>query len=571
MFTFDSKELFPINIDMLIDMKVYDRKNNCKSKLTKNFILDTEFKVQKAAPELSAAAFYVQKAAAAESSAAAFYVQKGTNVDKGGAGKNKENIMLTVDCFKSMCMLSNSEIGKQVKNYYLDLEKIFKQYIILEFQEKQLQLTQLEQKTEKLQSTVENVTSENLTLRKNFFHLGKVHDELRLKRNYHKFKRGNCVYIITDDWREKNYMKIGFTDNINKRLETYRTSMPACKIYFLVYLTDNKLLEQCIKTKYAKELIQKNHEYVLNITGDILVEGVKSLITTLNLNVTYENTLVLYNEPYNINNTVSKDEIVNNPPEVEVKEHVNNQPEVEVKNIVNNPPEVEVKNIVNNPPEVEVKNIVNKPPEVEVKDIVNKPPEVEVKDIVNNPPEVKAKIVRPDIKCEWCEKTYKTAGKLATHMKKEHDKILENDTTKCPICQKEFSNKGKRDRHVKSLHDNSIPKVMCTECKKEFSSQDSLVYHINNVHKKLSQSKCHLCDKVISSTGNLKKHIKEFHEKSSKVVCNICQKEFINQNNLSGHILKIHNRIEKTPCTICQKIFMSKGGLQYHMLTIHKI
>ena len=74
MFTFDSKELFPININMLIDMKIYDRKDHCKTKLTKNFILDTEFKVQKAAPELSEAAFYVQKAA-----------------DKGGAGKNKEN------------------------------------------------------------------------------------------------------------------------------------------------------------------------------------------------------------------------------------------------------------------------------------------------------------------------------------------------------------------------------------------------------------------------------------------------------------------------------------------------
>ena len=60
MFTFDSKELFPININMLIDMKIYDRKDHCKTKLTKNFILDTEFKVQKAA-------------------------------DKGGAGKNKEN------------------------------------------------------------------------------------------------------------------------------------------------------------------------------------------------------------------------------------------------------------------------------------------------------------------------------------------------------------------------------------------------------------------------------------------------------------------------------------------------
>ena len=105
MFTFDSKEPFPINIEVLIEMKVYDRKDNCKTKLNKNFILDTDFKVQKATPELSGVA------------------------KKGGSGLLKENIMLTVDCFKSMCMLANSETGKQVKNYYLDLEKIFKEYI----------------------------------------------------------------------------------------------------------------------------------------------------------------------------------------------------------------------------------------------------------------------------------------------------------------------------------------------------------------------------------------------------------------------------------------------------------
>ena len=86
MFTFDSKELFPININMLIDMKVYDRKDNCKSKLIKNFILDTEFKVQKATPE---------------SSGVAFDIQKVTLNKKGGSGLLKENIMLTIDCFKS--------------------------------------------------------------------------------------------------------------------------------------------------------------------------------------------------------------------------------------------------------------------------------------------------------------------------------------------------------------------------------------------------------------------------------------------------------------------------------------
>ena len=78
MFTFDSKDQFPINIDTLIEMKIYDNKGNCKSKLIKNFILDTDYQVVKAASESSEAAF----------------------IKKGGSGKNKENIMLTIDCFR---------------------------------------------------------------------------------------------------------------------------------------------------------------------------------------------------------------------------------------------------------------------------------------------------------------------------------------------------------------------------------------------------------------------------------------------------------------------------------------
>ena len=94
MFTFDSKEPFPINIDVLIEMKVYDRKDNSKNKLIKHFILDTDYRLISFASELSEA--------------------KEINLKRGG-GKNKENIMLSVDCFKSMCMLSNSDTGKIVK------------------------------------------------------------------------------------------------------------------------------------------------------------------------------------------------------------------------------------------------------------------------------------------------------------------------------------------------------------------------------------------------------------------------------------------------------------------------
>ena len=98
MFTFDSKDQFPINIDTLIEMKIYDNKGHTKTKLIKNFILDTDYQFTIIASELSEA--------------------KIVNCKRGG--QNKENIILTVDCFKSMCMLANSEIGLNIIIYIIN-------------------------------------------------------------------------------------------------------------------------------------------------------------------------------------------------------------------------------------------------------------------------------------------------------------------------------------------------------------------------------------------------------------------------------------------------------------------
>ena len=304
MFTFDSKEPFPINIEVLIEMKVYDRKDNCKTKLNKNFILDTDFKVQKATPELSGVAKKGGSGLLKENimltvdcfkSMCMLATPELSGVaKKGGSGLLKENIMLTVDCFKSMCMLANSETGKQVKNYYLDLEKIFKEYILRDIQS--------------LQQTIETVVNENLKIKSTYSHLAELNDKLRIKRNYHKFKKGNCLYIITDQWREKDYLKIGYTDNINTRLQTYRTSMPDVKIEFLLYLNENKFLEKCLKLRYDTKLVQKNHEYVIDATVEQLVKSINSLTKYLSIEATEETKLSLYNEPYKIYNLVFLDQ-----------------------------------------------------------------------------------------------------------------------------------------------------------------------------------------------------------------------------------------------------------------------
>jgi hypothetical protein len=99
------------------------------------------------------------------------------------AGKNKENIMLTVDCFKSLCMLANSEMGKKTKRYYLDLEKIFKRCIVLEVNE-QLQLKDEEIDMEKS----EKIKFQNLYT----FILSNAK-----RHHFYKFSvKGPCLYVI---------------------------------------------------------------------------------------------------------------------------------------------------------------------------------------------------------------------------------------------------------------------------------------------------------------------------------------------------------------------------------------
>ena len=50
-------------------------------------------------------------------------IEKSTN-----AGRPKETIYLTPDCFKRICMLTKSEKGEEVRSYYIQLEKHIDKY-----------------------------------------------------------------------------------------------------------------------------------------------------------------------------------------------------------------------------------------------------------------------------------------------------------------------------------------------------------------------------------------------------------------------------------------------------------
>jgi len=392
------------------------------------------------------------------------------------------------------------------------------------------------QTIQSLQQTIETVVNENLKIKSTYSHLAELNDKLRMKRNYHKFKKGNCLYIITDRWREKDYLKIGYTDNINTRLQTYRTSMPDVKIEFLLYLTENKVLEKCLKLRFASKLVQKNHEYVIDATLEQLVKSINSLTKYLSIEATEETKLSLYNEPYKIYNLVFLDQNGN------VED--NTEPIVLASPMCLEFDSSDDEN--DNEPE---SNTETKP---------------ESESEHDSDSEV--------YKCDICGTEYKTKSRFLNHMIKFHNiqKDLKDDGKTCPICKKVFRDRGKRNRHVRSVHEKSST-VKCTKCNTNFSSNDALMNHIRLVHQKTEQSKCAQCGKVCSNAGNLRKHIASVHDKTTYVLCHICKNEFTTQCSLTQHILRVHEGKEKCNCQICDKEFNSFLGLEYHMRKVHKI
>jgi phage anti-repressor protein len=50
-------------------------------------------------------------------------------VEQVHGGHNKEKIMMNVDTFKALCMMPNTQKGKQTRRYYSKMESIFFKYI----------------------------------------------------------------------------------------------------------------------------------------------------------------------------------------------------------------------------------------------------------------------------------------------------------------------------------------------------------------------------------------------------------------------------------------------------------
>ena len=77
---------------------------------------------------------------------------------------------------------------------------------------------------------------------------------------------------------------------------------------------------------------------------------------------------------------------------------------------------------------------------------------------------------------------------------------------KCEICDKEFKTKNGLKNHFNITHDLQ-KEHLCNICQKAFNILNQLTTHMKVVHSKnKAYHKCESCGKALSDSGKLKRH-----------------------------------------------------------------
>ena len=224
----------------------FTRKDNSKRLLEKFFTIDIDYKVIKAAPLIGGAAF-----------------DGDIQVKNfGGAGLNKETIMLNINTFKKFCLKADTKKADEVHDYYIKLEELLQETVNDESSELRLQLSNKEEEHKK---SVDEIEKLNKQLHKRY--------QPRIITE-EKF----VIYLLVVYINGKTIYIIGKTADITKRYRTYR-------------LKGILMHEEDIKLAYYKScrssiiLNQVESCVILNMS-EYIVEGTREVFETTELNET---------------------------------------------------------------------------------------------------------------------------------------------------------------------------------------------------------------------------------------------------------------------------------------------
>jgi hypothetical protein len=229
-----------INLDEIWKWLGFSRKDFCKKLLTKHFKANVDY--------------IILKAASADEGAG----KPKNNIKRnlGGAGKNKETIMLNINTFKKMCLKVSTQKADTIHDYFLKLEQVFQEIVKEESDELRLQLDFKDQQIYKIQTDSSK----------------QKHNLLLQEFNYDC----NIVYIIkVKSLGNKYVIKIGESRRgITGRYNEHKSSYPECLLldcFSIKRLKDfENFLHSCLSAYRYKQLVGHENETELFLVGEEL-------------------------------------------------------------------------------------------------------------------------------------------------------------------------------------------------------------------------------------------------------------------------------------------------------------
>lgn len=198
-----------------------------------------------------------------------YIIDKIKEKNKNGNGAHYyENIWITPDCFKEICMLSLVSKGKLIRQYYLSIEKLIKKYHYY-----------IEDQLYKKINLLEKNQKPKINIKGGIIYFFKALNQIKI-----------------DDLED--LYKIGETENVKNRFKNYNSGLANnIEPLFILEVNNLKTVENCIKNLLREYQYRKYKEiYQINVDAlklvffncDKLVNGFKNYMERNNQKIVNE-------------------------------------------------------------------------------------------------------------------------------------------------------------------------------------------------------------------------------------------------------------------------------------------
>jgi hypothetical protein len=245
---YDKKKDFVIDFDNVWKWLGYTRKSDGKRVLEKFFTVDIDYQV-KAGAEIGGAAFTPE-------------ITETNTPNLGGAGLNKETIMLTVNTFKKFCLKAGTKKADEVHDYYLKLEELLQETVNEESNELRKQLGNEKEEKKKVEDKLNRVVKAS-TQRK-------------------QLSKGQAIYVGRNELDTVAF-KVGITSRPGSRQGGLSGGTTSDFVMNHIWYTRfNKQIEDIVKINYESHRILQRKEFYNISEYDSIVKYIDNLVKVLN-------------------------------------------------------------------------------------------------------------------------------------------------------------------------------------------------------------------------------------------------------------------------------------------------